>query len=373
MTSHVRSAPPIGAPEYAAIEDRLSALLGTDNDVLLLQGEAILAIEAAARGLGGPETRALNIVTSPYGASLGRWLAVGGCAVENLDVGLERAATLAEVEAALDRGSFDVVSVVHAEGATGALNPLAEIAGVAREHGALVIADAVASIGAEAVEIDAWGIDLTVIGPHKALGGPSGVCAVAISERGWAALEQNPAAPRDSLLSLLDWRERWLRPGRRELPLIAHHLETRALAATLERSAVEGLDHTVERHRRSRDAARAGVRRLGLRPWIDDDASAAAVATLLAVPESIASGELLALAMRASPGAPLGLAPGELARRALRINHTGDAARLEAVLAALAGLSLALSEATAEPVDASALDTALAAWNATGTATAASQ
>jgi aspartate aminotransferase-like enzyme len=363
MTTHATSAPPIGAEDYAATEDRLRQLLGTGNDVLLLQGEAILAIEAAARGLGGPGTSALNVVTSPYGAALGRWLAAGGATVENLEVGLERAATVAEVEAALDRGSFDVVSVVHAEGATGALNPLGEIARVAHEHGAVVAADAVASIGAEPVEIDAWGLELTVIGPHKALGGPSGVCAVAISERGWEALEKNPAAPRDSLLSLLDWREHWLRSGRRELPLIAHHLETRALMATLERSEAEGLDRTIERHRRSRDAARAGLRRLGLRPWIEDDAAAAAVVTLLAVPAGVASEELLALALRAAPGAPLGLAPGRLAARALRINHTGDAARLGPVLAALAGLSLALGELGAERADPAALDAALAAWD----------
>ena len=131
-----------------------------------------------------------------------------------------RGARLDEVDAALARGGADVVSLVHAEAATGARSELAAIAERAHASGALVLVDAVASVGAEPLEIDAWDLDLVALSAQKALGGPAGVCAVAVSERAWAAIEANPAAPRDSALSLLDWRERWIRAGRRELPQI---------------------------------------------------------------------------------------------------------------------------------------------------------
>jgi aspartate aminotransferase-like enzyme len=356
--------PPVGAAEYAEIEDRVGALLHTTRDVILLQGEAILGIEAAARGAGSPGSRALNVITSPYGAALGRWLAAGGAAVDNVEVGVERAATIAEIDAALSRTRYDIVSIVHAEAATGVVNPLAEVARRARSDGALVIADAVASVGAEPLEIDEWDLDITVIGAQKALGGPAGVCAVALGERAWQVLERNPSAPRDSLLSLLDWRERWLEPGRTELPLIPHSLETRARAAALDEIERAGLDATIERHRRARDASRAGLRALGLRPWIADDATAAAVATLVALPEDLGAAELLERLLDASPDAPVTLAPGGLGSRALRINHTGADARLEPVLAAIAGLAVGVGALGAQPPRGAALEAALAAWHA---------
>ena len=242
--------PPVGAAEYASIEARLRALVRTDRDLILLQGESILALEAMARGAGAPATRAVNVITSPYGAALGRWLGAAGGAVQNLDVGLRRGVRSEEVAAALDSGGADVVSLVHAEAATGSRSPVEEIAALAHAAGALVLVDAVASVGAEPLEIDGWDLDLTALSAQKALGGPAGVCAVAVSERAWRALESNPAAPRDSMLSLLDWRERWIRDGRRELPQIPHHLETRALAGALERIEQEGLEATIARHQR---------------------------------------------------------------------------------------------------------------------------
>jgi len=71
-------APTIDAVRYAAIEDRLAALLATNRDTLVLGGEAILTLEALARGAGGPATRAVNVVSGPYGAMMGHWLGAAG-------------------------------------------------------------------------------------------------------------------------------------------------------------------------------------------------------------------------------------------------------------------------------------------------------
>lgn len=86
-----------------------------------------------------------------------------------------------------------------------------------RSHGALFMLDAVASVGAEPLLPDAWGVDLCVIGAQKAMGGPAGVSAVSVSERAWERIAANPEAPRRSYLSLLDWKERWIDGGRKAL------------------------------------------------------------------------------------------------------------------------------------------------------------
>jgi aspartate aminotransferase-like enzyme len=210
--------PPATAADIAAIETLLAQLLDTRQDVILLQGEAILALEAAARGLGQPGTRALNIVTGPYGKLFGDWLRAGGTEVRDLVTPFDTVATPAAVARELARQPVSLVSVVHAEAATGGLNPLNEIASVVRAAGALLVVDAVASVGADPVTPDAWGADVVVIGPQKALAGPAGLSAATVSERAWQAMEHNPAAPRTSYLSLLDVKHGWLDTGRRGLP-----------------------------------------------------------------------------------------------------------------------------------------------------------
>jgi aspartate aminotransferase-like enzyme len=336
----------ISAHIYAEIEQRFAQLLETPG-LFLLQGEAMIALEAVARGVGRPGSRALNIVTGPYGEAFGHWLTQQGVTVENLAVPFNRAVSVEEVQEALSgEEHFDVISVVHAEAATGAVNDLKGIAELARGVGALTVVDAVASVGAEPLEIEAWGLDVTVVSAQKALGGPAGVTGVAISEAGWSAIAANPTAPRNSVLSLLDWREQWLQSDRTTLPAIPNHLETKALDEAISRVSEEGLLNVIARHAAARDACRRGVRALGLAPWVEVDDEAAAVATTVTVPEHVSVDELVVAALASVNGGlspVVSAAPGSLSKQALRLSHTGPRATIAEVLSAVAALGLGLT------------------------------
>jgi aspartate aminotransferase-like enzyme len=251
---------PLTAARFASIEDRVARLLSTEQDVVIMQGEALLPLEGAIRGTAGPGTTALNIVTGPYGQTFGDWLRDCGATVVDLAVPFHTAVTAAQVrEAFAEHPEIDFVSLVHAEAATGNTNPVAEIGEAVREQGALFYLDAVASVGAEPVLPDAWGVDLCVIGAQKAMGGPAGVSAVSVSERAWERMATNPGAPRRSYLSLLDWKERWIDGGRRTLPHAPAQLEMLALEACVERIESAGLDTVIARHRAAAAATRAGA------------------------------------------------------------------------------------------------------------------
>lgn len=217
---------------------------------MITQGEALLPLEGCIRGGARPGSTALNVVTGPYGQTFGNWLRDAGATVVDLEVPFHAAVNAQDVERALSgHPEIDFVSLVHAEAATGNTNPVAEIGEVVRAHGALFMVDAVASVAAEPLLVDAWGVDLCVIGAQKAMGGPAGVSAVSVSERAWRRLADNPAAPRRSYLSLLDWKERWLDAGRRALPHAPAQLEMLALEACLERIEEAGLGTVIARHR----------------------------------------------------------------------------------------------------------------------------
>ena len=110
------------------------------------------------------------------------------------------------------------MAFVHSETPSGTLNPAREIGRVAKEHGCVVIADVVSSLGGEELAADEWGLDVCVAGPQKCLAGPPGMSLVRVSGEAWERIRANPAAPRGSFLSLLDWKERWIEGGRTAFP-----------------------------------------------------------------------------------------------------------------------------------------------------------
>ena len=217
--STTRPLPTVDAARYSQIEGSFAGLLAAPG-LFLLQGEAIVPLEAVARSIGRPGSSALNMsrartargsgTGSPNRASP---FTTSPCpSIERRPSrGFRRALGIATVRRR---------RAVHAEAATGVVNDLKAIAALARRSGAMTIVDAVASVGAEPLHIEAWCLDVTVVSAQKALGGPAGVTGVAVSDAAWAAMAENAAAPRDSVLSLLDWRERWLESDRVALPTI---------------------------------------------------------------------------------------------------------------------------------------------------------
>ncbi|MFJ6717040.1 pyridoxal-phosphate-dependent aminotransferase family protein [Streptomyces sp. NPDC091259] len=355
MTHPLLDLPPLTAARFASIERGVAELLGTGQDVVITQGEALLPLEACIRSGARPGSTALNIVTGPYGTTFGNWLRDCGATVVDLAVPFHTAVTGEQVARALAaHPEIDFVSLVHAEAATGNTNPVAEIGEAVRAHGALFMLDAVASVAAEPLLPDAWGVDLCVIGAQKAMGGPAGVSAVSVSERAWARFAQNPAAPRRSYLSLLDWKERWIDAGRTALPHAPAQLEMLALEACLDRIAAEGLSAVVGRHAAAAAATRAGATALGVALYVPVAVEAAPVATTLRVADA---SEVVAKALAADPTAPLAAGGGALAREMIRVNHYGPAASPESVRASLTALASALS---VDPTP--ALAAAAAAW-----------
>ncbi|MFE0448779.1 pyridoxal-phosphate-dependent aminotransferase family protein [Streptomyces fungicidicus] len=366
MTHLLLDLPPLGAAHFASIEDRVARLLSTGQDVVIMQGEALLPLEGAIRATAGPGTTALNVITGPYGQTFGDWLRDCGATVIDLTVPFHTAVTAEQVRAAFaEHPEIDFVSLVHAEAATGNTNPVAGIGEVVRAHGALFYLDAVASIGAEPVLPDAWGVDLCVIGAQKAMGGPAGVSAVSVSARAWARMAANPRAPRRSYLSLLDWKERWIDGGRKALLHAPAQLEMLALEACVERIEAAGLDAVMARHASAAAATRAGAAAMGggLEPYVRDAGEAAPVATTLRAPAGTVASELVARALAVDPALPLAAGGGALAKEMIRVNHYGPQATAGVVRACLTALGTALTDAGVTVNTQAALKAAEAAWH----------
>ncbi len=348
--------PDFPAGRLGPLADRIARILKTRNDILLFQTEAVVALEAVASSIARPGLTALNIVTSPFGAWFGDWLRRGGAEVVTLSAEAARPIDVESVKAAFHtHPEVKAVILCHAESANGVLNPLVEIAAAARARGIVTIVDAVASVAGHALDVDALGIDIAVIGPQKSLAGPAGVCALSVSRAAWALISAEGGV-RNSTLSLLDRRD-WLDSGRGALPGTAAPLEFFALEAALDRFEAEGADAVLARHARAAAATRDGLLALGAHPWADPG-RASHLVTTAALPETVDPDLFLAAAAPLDMELSAGIGPG--AGRLVRLNHTGRRARFDIVLGNVLAYGIALQKCGA-PADLAAAAAAVAA------------
>jgi pyridoxamine---pyruvate transaminase len=336
---------PVFLERFRETETLLARVFQTRNDVVLMQGEAVLGLEAAARGLVKPGMRCLNLVSGVYAAWFGDWLREYGADVHEVRVPYDEAIDPAAVaEALADRGPFEIVALVHSETPSGVENPLSEIGPLAHEHGALMLADVVSSLGGARLEFDSWHVDLAVAGPQKCLAGPAGMSLIAISDRAWERIESNPAAPRGSFLSLLDWKHRWIDGGRVAFPYTPSVSDLSGVHAALEEVLeAGGVDASVAQHALAARAARAGVRAMGLELWPRNDAYAATCVTAVRPPADVAVPELLAH-VRSRYGVMLSGGYGELKEKLVRLGHMGPASRSLYPLVAVSALGRGLAD-----------------------------
>jgi pyridoxamine--pyruvate transaminase len=157
-----------------------------------------------------------------------------------------------------------------------------------------------------------------VTGPHKCLGGPPGLALISVSEAAWALIKANPAAPRSSYLSLLDWQERWHGDGR--FPYTPLVNDIHGLEAACDQVLEEGLATCIARHHVAASACRAGVRAMGLELWPKSEEITADCTTAVRVPHGL-DHEVVRDHARAHYGVMI--SAGQGAGNLVRIGHMG--------------------------------------------------
>ena len=242
-----------------SVRRRLAATFhsGSDAIAFAVSGTGTSGMEAAVANLTEPGLKATAVVTGYFGDRLAQMLERYGADVERVDVEWGRACDPGRVEEALRRRPTDLVAIVHAETSTGVLNPVDEIAAVAERHGALLIVDAVTSLGAIPVNVEKWGNAVCYSCSQKGLGAPSGLAPITFSVR---ALQRRVRC-RSFYLDLGLLEDYWLRRK-------YHHTISAPLVLALNEALAvveeEGLDARHGRHQQNHLALVEGLNALGL-------------------------------------------------------------------------------------------------------------
>ncbi|MEP9372372.1 alanine--glyoxylate aminotransferase family protein [Mesorhizobium sp. KR1-2] len=326
---------------YEKTVAKAQAAMRLSTKPVILQGEPVMGLEAAAASLIAADDVVLNLVSGVYGKGFGRWAKRHSPKLIEIETAYNEAIDPQAVADMLKaHPEISVVSVCHHDTPSGTINPIDEIGAIVSAHGAYLIVDAVSSFGGMKTHPEDCHADIYVTGANKCLGTPPGLTLMAVSERAWAKMKDNPAAPRGSVLSILDWENAWSKD--RPFPFTPSVAEMNGLDVALDLYLKEGAEAVWARHALTAKAARAGAIAMGLSLWAANERIASPTTTAIRTPEGV---EEVALrkAARERYGVVLSAGRGETLGKLTRIGHMGPTAQPIYAIVALTALGGALN------------------------------
>jgi aspartate aminotransferase-like enzyme len=295
---------------------RLRQVCRTENDVLLFTASGSGAFESAIVNLLSPGERVLVVTAGAFGD---RWCAMAsafGADVHELRYSWGETPQPDDLRSRLAESGSEVVVVVHSETSTGVVADVQALAQAAREAGALVVVDAVSSLGAVPLDTDAWGLDVVVAGSQKALMTPPGLSLATVSSAAWER-SKHATMPR----YYFDWERMRVALEGGSTPFTPAVATVAALDVSLGILLEEGLDAAFARHAALGRACREGVKAMGLELFSPDEERSAVVTAIL-TPDGV-DAKALVLELRDRFGITVAGAHGELGSRMFRIGHIG--------------------------------------------------
>lgn len=313
---------------FLTVSTRLAELAQLPGeDLLILTGSGTAGFEAALLATVPAGAQLLALHAGKFGERWARMARSFGYRVDELTAAAGREFDEDELLGALERlPQLSAVTLVHSETSTGALHDVARIAELVRQvrPDALVLVDAVTSLGVSELRPREWGLDAIVSGSQKGVMTPPGLAFVWLSERAWAQSNTPPSYYLDL------HRERAAQRSGQTAYTPAVNLIA-GLEVSIEMLLAEGVDATWQRRRSLNEALLAAGAALGLTPLAERPSPAVAA---LMTPEEGSAPELVAALLRR--GITIGGGQDELKPHLIRPSLLGWCDRYDLVMLAAA-------------------------------------
>ncbi len=241
----------------------LRYVFGTKNELTVpVSGTGSAAMEAALANVIEPGDPVLICTNGYFGLRLADMADRYGAQVQTIDKAWGDVFEPDEIAAALKKTPAKVVAIVHAETSTGARQPLAGLGDIVHEAGALLLVDAVTSLGGLAVDVDENAIDICYSGTQKCLSVPPGLGPITFGPRAIEVLAARKTQVANWYLDMTMIQKYWgtERTYHHTAPISANF----ALYEGLRIVAEEGLPDRFARHERNARHLWAGLEALGL-------------------------------------------------------------------------------------------------------------
>lgn len=327
-------------PEFMKVMDEVMQLMR-----YVFETENELTVSMSGTGSAGMETVFVNLLDPGDEVIVGvnglfgqRMLdVIERCGAKPIDIHADWGDVFnpEQIETALkDNPKAKFVALVHAETSTGALQPLEDIAKIVHEHDALLIVDAVTSMGGSSIGIDKVGIDACYSGTQKCLSAPPGLAPVTFSKRALEVMENKKEKVQSWYLDLTMIRDYWGsgRAYHHTAPINMNYALHEALRIIQE----EGLQNTIKRHQTLGTALHKGLEAMGLDLHVDETYRLPQL-TAVRVPEGVNEAKVRSQLLHdysIEIGAGLGALQGKIWRIGL-MGHSCNTRNVITVLSAL--------------------------------------
>ncbi|MBL9202962.1 MAG: alanine--glyoxylate aminotransferase family protein [Opitutaceae bacterium] len=271
---HALGAPTLGHldPQYLAIMDETCAMLRevfrTKNALTFpVSGTGMAGMECCAVNLVEPGDEVIVCVNGVFGLRMKDVIERCGATVHAIEAPWGETFSNEQIAAALEKHpKVKLVGIVHAETSTGAHQPLEGLADIVHARGALLLVDAVTSLGGHELRVDDWGIDAIYSGTQKCLSCPPGLSPVSFGERALVKMDARKTKVQSWYLDVSMLRKYYT--GGSGGGRVYHHTApinmTYALREALTIVLEEGLEARIARHTAMHQRLRTGLAALGL-------------------------------------------------------------------------------------------------------------
>jgi alanine-glyoxylate transaminase / serine-glyoxylate transaminase / serine-pyruvate transaminase len=329
-------------PVLDQVRDMLRLVLGTTHNwTLPLSATGTAGMEAAFCNVVEPGDRVVIVVNGFFGGRMVEIASRCGADVQRIEVPWGKPVLPELVEQALStQGQVKAVGVVHAETSTGVLSPLQEIAQVVHHHDALLIVDAVTSLGGIELCMDEWDLDICYGASQKCLGAPPGLAPISLGPRAVEVVTHRQSPVQSLYLDLVTLEDYW--SERRRYHHTAPILMLYALREALRLLMEEGVQQRWQRHAHTAAGLRAGLAALELELFADPAYRLDPLTTIV-VPDQVDAAQVqrqLYQDYNIEIGGGLGALQGKI----WRIGLMGDSCRASNVLLVLAALEHSLAQ-----------------------------
>jgi len=298
----------------------------------VVAGTGTLAMDIAGSNLIEPGDHALVISTGYFGQRFANLLIRYGAIVTLLTAPVGDIVPLEEIEAALKKKKYKLMTFTHVDTSTAVMNDPKPIGALGKKYNVLTILDGVCSVAGEEIQQEAWGIDVVLTASQKAIGVPPGLALLVVSPKAMAVWKNRSEQVGNYYADWGNW-----------LPIMEAYMQRKpsyfgtpavnlilALEKSLQLILNEGMKQRIERHRKVGHAFRDGLKSLGLKNIPLNDSIAANTLSAPYFPENVLGSAIISGILDEGVIVAGGLLP-EIKTSYFRVGHMGITGKNEVV------------------------------------------
>ncbi|MDB5390342.1 MAG: pucG [Planctomycetaceae bacterium] len=368
--THPRVLAALGSPTVGHLDPYFIQVMDDSQKMLreVFRTKNELTLAVSGTGSAGMETCVVNLiepgdkmvvcVNGVFGGRMADVAERAGATVTKIEKPYGEIISADEIAAAVKSVSPKVVGIIHAETSTGAWQPLEEISKIVHDAGALLLVDAVTSLGGVPLEVDGWNLDAVYSGTQKCLSCPPGLSPVTFSPQALAALDARKKKVASWYLDLSMVRNYWgqQRAYHHTAPINMNYALREALRLVLE----EGLENRQARHMKNHLALKAGIEAMGLK-YAVPASHCLPMLNAIQIPDGINDAAVRSQLLNEF-GIEIGGGLGSMKGKVWRIGLMGETSSKRNVLLCLAALEKCLLDQGQKPAPGAGVAGAIAAY-----------